>query len=221
MVDTILVGIESRTSLGETRTRVDSRMPKPSHREKLLEAGFDVVLERGYCGASVRDIVSAADVPQGSFTNHFASKDAFCLELLDRYFAMVEENIRLTLRNDAISPLARLEKWLDIVIGFLKKARMRNGCLIGNFSAEVGEHSEPIRQRLSEVYHEIHRSLAYCLAAAVKAGELHASTDCDELAYFVYAALHGAILQAKVEHSAAPLKRFKKTLFAVVLRPAP
>src|SRR6516225_1652105 len=103
MVDTILVGIESRTSLGESRTRVDSRMPNPSHREKLLEAGFDVVLERGYCGASVRDIVSAADVPQGSFTNHFASKDAFCLELLDRYFAMVEENIRLTLRNDAVS----------------------------------------------------------------------------------------------------------------------
>jgi TetR/AcrR family transcriptional regulator, transcriptional repressor for nem operon len=65
-------------------------MPKPSHREKLLEAGFGVVLERGYCGASVRDIVNAAGVPQGSFTNHFASKDAFCLELLIRYFAMNE-----------------------------------------------------------------------------------------------------------------------------------
>jgi TetR/AcrR family transcriptional repressor of nem operon len=96
---------------------------------------------------------------------------------------------------------------------------MRNGCLIGNFSAEAGEHSEPIRLRLSEVYQEIHRSLAYCLAAAVKAKELHSSTDCDELAHFIYAALHGAILQAKVEHSAAPLKRFKKTLFAMVLRP--
>jgi AcrR family transcriptional regulator len=98
-------------------------MPKPLHREKLLEAGFDVVLERGYCGASVRDIVSAADVPEGSFTNHFASKDAFCLELLNRYFTMVEDNIRVTLRNDADSPLARLEKWLDIVIGFSIQSR--------------------------------------------------------------------------------------------------
>lgn len=194
-------------------------MPKPSHREKLLEAGFEVVLERGYCGASVRDIVQAAGVPHGSFTNHFASKDAFCLELLNRYFAMVEENIRLTLRNDAASPLARVEEWLDIVIGFLKKAGMRNGCLIGNFSAEAGEHSEPIRQRLSDIYHEIHRSLKYCLEAAVKTGELHSSADCGELAHFLYAALHGAILQSKVEHSSVPLKRFKKTLFAVVLRP--
>jgi TetR/AcrR family transcriptional repressor of nem operon len=196
-------------------------MPKPSHREKLLEAGFEVVLERGYCGASVRDIVQAAGAPQGSFTNHFATKDAFCLELLNRYFAMVEENIRLTLRNDAAKPLARLEEWLDILIRFLKKAGMRNGCLIGNFSAEAGEHSEPIRHRLGEVTREIHRSVTYCLEAAVKAGELHSSADCDELAQFLYASLQGAILQSKVEHSAVPLERFKKTLFALVLRPDP
>jgi len=54
-------------------------MPKPSHREKLLAAGLQVVLEKGYCGASVRDIIQAAEVPQGSFTNHFRSKEAFCL----------------------------------------------------------------------------------------------------------------------------------------------
>ena len=44
--------------------------------------GLQVVLERGYVGASVRDIVEAAGVPQGSFTNHFASKEAFSLQVL-------------------------------------------------------------------------------------------------------------------------------------------
>jgi TetR/AcrR family transcriptional repressor of nem operon len=97
---------------------------------------------------------------------------------------------------------------------------MRSRCLIGNFSAEAGEHSEPIRQRLSDIYHAILRSVTHCLEAAVKAGELDSSTDCDELAHFLYAALHGAILQSKVEHSPAPMERFKKTLFAAVLRPA-
>ena len=42
-------------------------MPKPSHCEKLLAEGLQVVLEQGYGGASVRDIVQAAGVPQGSF----------------------------------------------------------------------------------------------------------------------------------------------------------
>jgi TetR/AcrR family transcriptional regulator, transcriptional repressor for nem operon len=34
----------------------------------------------------VRDICAAAGVPQGSFTNHFRSKEAFAEEVLNRYF---------------------------------------------------------------------------------------------------------------------------------------
>jgi AcrR family transcriptional regulator len=83
-------------------------MPKPSHREKILTEGLRVVHERGFAGTSVRDIVQAAGVPQGSFTNHFASKEAFGLEVLDLYFARGCELMRETLRNDALPPLQRL-----------------------------------------------------------------------------------------------------------------
>src|ERR1700685_4555484 len=62
-------------------------MSRISNRDKLLDKGLQVVLQRGYVGASVRDIVEAAGVPQGSFTNHFASKEAFSLEVLELYFA--------------------------------------------------------------------------------------------------------------------------------------
>jgi TetR/AcrR family transcriptional repressor of nem operon len=55
---------------------------KPSNREKILTEGLRVVHERGFAGASVRDIVEAAKVPQGSFTNHFASKEAFASKSL-------------------------------------------------------------------------------------------------------------------------------------------
>src|SRR6267378_8526978 len=68
------------------RTYILQFMSKPSNRDKILTEGLRVVHERGFAGASVRDIVEAAKVPQGSFTNHFASKEAFCLEILDLYF---------------------------------------------------------------------------------------------------------------------------------------
>jgi TetR/AcrR family transcriptional regulator, transcriptional repressor for nem operon len=192
-------------------------MPKPSHREKLLHDGLKVVLTQGYSGASVRDIVRAAGVPQGSFTNHFTSKEAFAQEVLDLYFGRVRDMIEKTLRDDALPPLRRLRAWIDLQMAFVKKGDCRTGCLIGNFSIEASDQSELIRRRLTEIVKEITESLVYCLKAAVDAGELSASIDVREMASFLYSSLQGAILQSKVEQSIKPLERFKKVLFSQIL----
>src|SRR5580658_11313406 len=147
-------------------------MNRISNRDKLLDKGSRVVLERGYVGASVRDIVEAAGVPQGSFTNHFESKEAFSLEILDLYFANSRVVIGETLRNDALSPLKRLRAYFDENISRIKNHDCKNGCLVGNFAAEASDHSEVIRKRLSEIYVELREATAYCLKAAVKSGEL-------------------------------------------------
>ena len=193
-------------------------MPKSSHREKLLDEGLRVVLSQGYAGASVRDIVRAAGAPQGSFTNHFTSKEAFAEEVLDRYFSLVRGNIDKTLRNDSLPPLRRLRAWIDLQIAFLGKAEFRNGCLIGNFSIEASDQSRVIRQRLAGMFKDINESIVYCLKAAVSAGELSPSTDVREVGGFLYSSWQGAILQSKVEQSVKPLERFKKVLFGHVLR---
>ena len=193
-------------------------MPKPSHRNKLLTEGLKVLLARGYVGASVRDIVKAAGAPQGSFTNHFTSKEAFAQEVLDLYFSLVRQNMEKTLRNDSLPPLHRLRQWIDLQIAFLKQARFRSGCLIGNFSIEASVDSKRIRERLEEIFKEINESIVYCLRAAVDAGELSASSDVRQLSGFLYSSLQGAVLQSKVELSAEPLKRFKDVLFSRILR---
>jgi TetR/AcrR family transcriptional repressor of nem operon len=68
------------------------------------------------------------------------------------------------------------------------------------------------------MYAEIHESVVYCLKAAVKSEELPATTDCKELAHFLYSSLQGAILQAKVERSPLPLKRFIKVAYSTLLQ---
>ena len=193
-------------------------MPKPSHREKILTEGLRVVHERGFAGASVRDIVQAAGVPQGSFTNHFASKEAFGLEVLDLYFARGCELMRETLRNDALPPLQRLGAYIDATKDRLNKNGMRSGCLYGNFTAEASDHSEILRRRLVEIFAEVQASVAYCLRAAKEAGELSSSLDCDEIAAFIVSSLQGANLLAKAARSPAPVERFKQILFSTVLR---
>jgi TetR/AcrR family transcriptional regulator, transcriptional repressor for nem operon len=193
-------------------------MAKPSNREKILTEGLRVVHAHGYAGASVRDIVQAAGVPQGSFTNHFVSKEAFGLEILELYFANGRETIRQTLRNDEWPPLARLRDYIDTNKARLNKDSMRNGCLFGNFTAEASDHSELIRNRLVEIYAEVQDAIAYCLKAAIKAGDLPADFQCDDIAGFIVSSLQGANLLAKAQRSPVPVDRFKRVLFSTVLR---
>ena len=192
-------------------------MPKPSTRDKILTEGLRVVHQRGFGGASVRDIVQAAGVPQGSFTNHFTSKEAFGLEVIDLYFANSCQVIGETLRNDALPPLQRLGAYIDTVKNRMQRDSMRNGCLLGNFTAEANDHSEAIRQRLVEIFAEVQQSVAYCLRAAIAAGELQPNVDCDDVAAFVVASLQGAHLLSKAQRSPAPIERFKRILFTLVL----
>jgi TetR/AcrR family transcriptional repressor of nem operon len=193
-------------------------MPKASHREKILTEGLRVVHERGFAGASVRDIVQAAGVPQGSFTNHFASKEAFGREVLDLYFARSCALMDETLRNDALPPLQRLSAYIDATKDRLNRNGMRSGCLYGNFTAEASDHSEILRQRLLEIFAEVKAAVAYCLRAAQEAGEISPGLDCDEVAAFIVASLQGANLIAKAERSPVPVERFKQILFSAVLR---
>src|SRR6202140_5841078 len=96
-------------------------MPRPSNKEKLLADGLRLVPERGFGASSVRDITQAAGVPQGSFTNHFASKEAFGLEILERYREMTSAAVRATLRNDGLPPFRRLRAWIGGELADLSK----------------------------------------------------------------------------------------------------
>jgi TetR/AcrR family transcriptional regulator, transcriptional repressor for nem operon len=192
-------------------------MGKISNRDKILEDGLQVVLERGYVGASVRDIVEAAGVPQGSFTNHFASKEAFSLEILDRYFAHSRLVMADTLRNEALLPLKRIRAYIDASIAAIKNHGTKNGCLVGNFAAEASDHSEIIRKRVADIYAEVREAMSDCLKAAVKEGELPKSFKTGDVATFIVTGLQGAWLVSKVERDLAFAENFKKTLFSTVL----
>jgi TetR/AcrR family transcriptional repressor of nem operon len=192
-----------------------------SNRDKLLAQGLRVIHRHGFEGSSVRDIVQAADVPQGSFTNHFASKEAFGLEVIDLYTAYSDAMTRETLANEALAPLDRLRAYVDAQIAMMKRDGMRGGCLYGNFSAEASSSSEPIRTKVVAALAGRQQAIASCLAAAIAAGELPAALDVEAVASFLVTSLQGAILVSKAQRSLAPLEHLKQVVFSSVLRREP
>ncbi|MEB0090251.1 TetR family transcriptional regulator C-terminal domain-containing protein [Pseudomonas sp. CCI4.2] len=193
-------------------------MSRLSNREKILTEGLRVVHERGFSNASVRDITTAANVPNGSFTNHFASKEAFGLEILDLSFEETAKIIDQTLSNPALTPTARLLAYIDANISSLEAHGVENGCLIGNFGVEIGMHSEIIRLRVVEIFNEVQRQIALCLSDAAQAGELSKDIDLTDMASFIVASLQGATILAKADRSVLPMTRFRRTLVATILR---
>lgn len=194
-------------------------MGRKSVRDSILHTGLEVMFRTGYVGSSVRDIVAAAGVPQGSFTNHFASKEQFACEVLEHYFAHVKELMRQSLGDTSLAPRERLRRYLDVITARLEADEWNRGCLIGDLSLEAPGHSETLRTRLGEIFREWRAPFAKCIAEAQARGEIEARFTPDDLADFLLASWEGAILRMKVERDPAPLERFKRIAFATVFAP--
>jgi AcrR family transcriptional regulator len=54
-------------------------------RERIVEAAFDLFLERWYDEVSLRDVASTAGVALQTVVNHFGTKDAVFLAAIERY----------------------------------------------------------------------------------------------------------------------------------------
>src|SRR3984957_20983140 len=139
-------------------------MPKPSNRDRILDAGLKVMFRKGYGGAGVRDIVAEAPAPQGSFTNHFRSKEEFAREVLDRYFADLKRLVAEVLDDANRRPRERLRRYLDLITDRLVEAEFSRGCLIGDFSLEAAPQSEMLRMRLPGGFSPRGAPLPACVA---------------------------------------------------------
>ena len=193
-------------------------MARHSLRDRILDAGLTVMFRQGYVGAGVREIVAVAPAPQGSFTNHFRSKEEFARAVLDRYFDDLKRLVAETLGDASRTPRQRLRRYLDIITDRLAKAQFSRGCLIGDFSLEAAPQSEMLRTRLAEIFAEWRTPFAACIAEGQAAGEIAKTFAPEELAEFLLSSWEGAILRMKVERNAEPLERFKRITFATVFK---
>lgn len=193
-------------------------MAKPSLRDSILDAGLKVMVRKGYAGAGVRDIVAEAPAPQGSFTNHFRSKEEFAREVLDLYFTQLKRLVAEALDDGGLSPRERLRRYLDIITRRLAGDEFSRGCLIGDFSLEAVAQSETLRARLAEIFAEWRAPFAACIAEGQAMGEIDGAFAPEELAEFLLSSWEGAILRMKVERNGEPLERFKRIAFATTFR---
>src|SRR5947209_16766773 len=114
-----------------------------------------------------------------------------------------------------------IRRYFDVITGKLKAEKWALGCLIGNLSLEVSAESKPLWTHLSNIFVEWREPFAACIAEAQAAGEIADNFPARDLADFLLAGWHGAMLRMKVDRSSKPLDQFKAIAFATVLARRP
>jgi TetR/AcrR family transcriptional repressor of nem operon len=191
--------------------------PKPDTRNNLVQAGLRMIHAEGYAATGIQSIVESVDVPKGSFYNHFASKEAFGAEVIDAYFDRGQDKLRAFFCNADVAPLERLEAYFDDRIKAFRAAGFVKGCLLGNISAEVADHSALMREHLVEHFGAWGVFFENCIAEAQQQGAVSDQFPAAMLGRFVLNSWEGALLRMRAEKSAAPLIEFKKVVFGKLL----
>ena len=171
----------------------------------------------GYAATGIQSIVDGADVPKGSFYNHFPSKEAFGAEVIDVYSDRGQSKLHDFLCNPDIAPRIRLEAYFDDRIEAFRASNYIRGCLLGNFSTEAADHSALIREHLVKQFDLWSSLIATCIAEAQKQGAIGDQFPAALLARFVLNSWEGALLRMRVEKSDAALIEFKEIVFGKLL----
>jgi TetR/AcrR family transcriptional regulator, transcriptional repressor for nem operon len=189
-------------------------VPQRNLKEQLIDGGARVLFEKGFHAASVNDIVAAADVPKGSFYNHFESKEALALEVTRRYAASYELD---QLQAPGEQPLQRLREHFEATTEGTVARGVELGCLLGNFSTELAAHSPAIREQVAASFAAWSGAVAAALEEAQAAGQLDPALDATALGAYLVDAYEGAVARAKVTGGREPLDAFVRTTFDVLL----
>jgi TetR/AcrR family transcriptional regulator, transcriptional repressor for nem operon len=190
----------------------------PSTRDHLLQVGLRRIRSLGYAATGVKEILDEADVPKGSFYHHFASKEAFAKEVLALYVRGENERAAKLLGEGKAAPLRRLRRYFEELIAIYGPTATISGCLMGNLSLEMADHSDSIQSLLHQSYANWQTAVAVVLQEAIDRGDLARSAKPEELAGFLLNSYEGALLRSKADRSAKPLEVFLHFAFNVLLR---
>lgn len=189
-------------------------MAERTTREGLLDCGLQLFLKHGYNANGIKAIVDAAGVPKGSFYYFFpGGKEAFVLEVLSLYLTRAADHRAHFFRVDSPDPLLELRRYFEALTSDFTQKGFLEGCLLGNLSAEVADHSEPLRLLVQEGLARWEDDVAEVLTRARELNQLSSSLDIPRLARFMVQSWEGALIKMKAARAVQPLHDFLFLVF--------
>jgi TetR/AcrR family transcriptional repressor of nem operon len=192
---------------------------KTNTRDRILEAGADIIHHKGFNHTGIQEILTAAGVPKGSFYNFFKNKEDFGLQVIDYFSDHFSEMAQDIMEDRSVPPLERIKRILQNFMEYFRSTQFTRGCPVGNLAQEMGDLSPAFREKLKEALDRITTGYTAVLTEAQQAGDISVQLDVKETANFIVSSWHGALIRMKVVQNLEPLENHLTFIFDHVLKP--
>jgi TetR/AcrR family transcriptional regulator, transcriptional repressor for nem operon len=180
---------------------------KEINKENLLAQGVQLLMQQGFHGTGLKEILDAVKIPKGSFYNYFKSKESYAAEVIQHYIEPFIIQLGTYIENPEMDGISALKNYFEGLIVELEKAQFKGGCLLGNLMGEIGDTSELCQKSLQLAVNRYRSLLSNALQKGQSEGTVRIDKSADDMADLLVNSWQGALLRMKIEQSTKPLKQ--------------
>jgi TetR/AcrR family transcriptional regulator, lmrAB and yxaGH operons repressor len=190
------------------------RLPAvPKHRQPIINAAVTLFRRQGYSATGLNDIVDESSAPKGSLYHYFpAGKPSIAVAAVEEAGRRVAETV-LQLAMTTPSTGELIKEHARLLAGWMRKSGFRDGCPITTVLLELAPENRAVAQAGRE---------AYAARLAILTEKLMADgfpvEHAKRLAGLCVSAIQGALIQARVERSGAPIETAADELASMLHR---
>jgi len=163
-------------------------------RERILELGEELILNKGYNGFSYQDISTVLGIKNAAVHYYFPSKENLGVSILKTNMQRFDEMVE-NMQNRDFDEWQQLESFMKI---YLKSNRENKICLIGSLGTDINTLSDPMRTELHKMVEHILEWLEITLEKGREKGLFAFSVPSRDQALHILSSLVAGLQLARI-----------------------
>ncbi len=186
------------------------------HRKPIIDVAVRLFRRQGYSSTGLNEIVDQAGAPKGSLYHYFPEgKVSIAVAAVEEAGTRVSDTLRdLARKNETAGDL--LKAHARLLAGWMQKSGYRDGCPITTVLLELAPRERLIAKAGRKAYAARIDILSEKLVA-----DGFAQDRARRLAQLCTSALQGALIQARIERSGAPIETAANELAEMLVQSEP
>lgn len=176
-----------------------------------MDAAHELLWEHSYGATSVDAICEKACVKKGSFYHFFESKSELALGTLENNWQATKKHYD-TIFSPIVPPLERIEHFLSdgqkCQEGQKEQGGQILGCPLFSLGCEISTQDQAIREKVVAILENNVKYVESAVRDAHSAGLINAPDPAQRARLFFFC-FQGALTQARIQNSMAPLQDFR------------